>query len=506
MVRTLSIASALIGIALLLPGTVRARTWEVTGDTVNAGQRITNALLNAVDGDRIHIASPGTYIAPAGGWILKKSLEIYGDGVGNQIDPQATFLRPADDSNPVLVIQSDSASSSMLENLYIHDLQIGQNVWPGPTTLKSNSYGIYYSQGSSTKDLVTLRLERLFINGMANDGIHLDGDSRGITGVSMVKVVSTENAGSGLWIYHSSLVNVVDSYFSRNQMAGAKILGCGAARVMWSAFEENWKGTPDPGGGTVGHLTLAGSHGFLVHGCHFEEWDDRNGSAQDPLAMTAMYVYDCVGGQIGSCSFGNETLTTNSRAIFLGYTAPLTNIVIQPNVFSAVDIAIELQDTPTLNSCVIFPQAHFGQYGPGKVIVPEAVDLGHVVLPTTKHGFGGITAGIELPRLSVARRDSMAAPGSGGTRREGLFSYNNDVKALNYWDGSRWRQEVAFFPTTTAANAPPGGINLPAITSTTRDNMPTAFKTAGTLIFNSSTNELNYWNGSAWRAVTNKNP
>jgi hypothetical protein len=54
---------------------------------------------------------------------------------------------------------------------------------------------------------------------------------------------------------------------------------------------------------------------------------------------------------------------------------------------------------------------------------------------------------------------------------------------LNYRDSSRRRQEVAFFPTTTAANAPPGGINLPAITSTTRDNVPGAFKTPGTVIF-----------------------
>src|SRR5439155_617106 len=233
-------------------------------------------------------------------------------------------------SDPVFVLDVTGRTEN-LTNVYIHDLQITQPILPGP--IRSNAYGIKFVW-SGGLDLTALRLERLVIENMSNDGIHLDGSTRGITGVSIRQVLSTENAGHGVWINYSTLLNVVDCYFSRNQYSGATILACPGARVLWSAIEDNWRGTPNPSGGTVGHLTVANSDAFQVNGCHFEEWDDRNGNPQDPLAMTALYVYGPTqGGSITNNLFINDNLTANSRAVFLGYTASIAGVLIGSNEF-----------------------------------------------------------------------------------------------------------------------------------------------------------------------------
>ena len=56
------------------------------------------------DGDRIYfpyIAELGAgtpYTAPVGGWVITKSLEIYGDGPGNPANNLGTLLRPSSDT------------------------------------------------------------------------------------------------------------------------------------------------------------------------------------------------------------------------------------------------------------------------------------------------------------------------------------------------------------------------------------------------------------------------
>jgi hypothetical protein len=101
---------------------------------------------------------------------------------------------------------------------------------------------------------------------------------------------------------------------------------------------------------------------------------------------------------------------------------------------------------------------------------------------------------VRIPKLTAAERDSLS-----GTAVPGDVVYS--VDRLNHWDGGRWREDVAFFPMTTATNASPAGINYPALTTTQRDNIPTAFKTAGTLLYNTSTGQFNYWDGSSWKVV-----
>lgn len=101
---------------------------------------------------------------------------------------------------------------------------------------------------------------------------------------------------------------------------------------------------------------------------------------------------------------------------------------------------------------------------------------------------------LRLPKLTNVERDQIKL------KTAGDMVFNTD--RVDVFDGARWREQVAFFPGGATATAAPAGIDLPTITSAQRDSIPTAFKVKGALIYNSDTNKLNFWNGSAWRVVT----
>jgi hypothetical protein len=111
-----------------------------------------------------------------------------------------------------------------------------------------------------------------------------------------------------------------------------------------------------------------------------------------------------------------------------------------------------------------------------------------------------VPSGINYPAITATNRDSVPS----AFRTEGAHLYNSTSDQMNYFDGTRWREQVAYFPGGATATAVAAGINLPQVTSTARDSIPTAFKVKGALIYNSTTDKLNFWNGSAWRVVDDK--
>src|SRR5262249_40976298 len=107
-------------LTLALVGKAQGTTYEVTtGSQLNAllGKRDTTG--TAVNGDRIHIIAGGTYIAPAHGWQIRKSLEIYGDGQGPQNMSAGTFtlLQPHDSNDRVLELNTSGETASTIENI-----------------------------------------------------------------------------------------------------------------------------------------------------------------------------------------------------------------------------------------------------------------------------------------------------------------------------------------------------------------------------------------------------
>ena len=502
----------ILGLAALLStgiaSAVMARTIEVprcaTGNCpngVNEYSTIDSALIAAQDGDRIHI-SAGTYTAPSGGWQITKSIEFYGDGSGDKAGG-TTRLKAAGTppSGPVVVLYPNTVSGSAnLEGVYIHDLQIRQD--SKPNSLISGQYGITWTQ-SGTNMIEELRLARLYIANMGDDGINLIGVSNGgsstyVVSCSIQDVEVMDCLGHGMQLYQCTGTYLLGCYAHRNGLTGCFAAGSEGFRSIASAFEAN-----DLSGQGKPQLQIDSCHGFLVEGCHFEEFDDGGPGA--------IRLDQDFGGYIGGCIFANAS-GTNARGIFLSNAgvspaAPSSDITIGPNAWQRVNTLIEFDDTDSIRACTVMPQSVWSSTGvASKIVVPEAVDRGNIVYPHTSNT-SNLTAGIVLPRLSGSKRDAMVAASSGGTRREGLTVYNDAAKALNYYNGSVWTTVPSYFPTkSSSTNAPAGGIAFPLVASTTRDSLPGTFKVEGAVIYNKTTHEFNYWNGSVWRGLSTKNP
>jgi hypothetical protein len=147
-------------------------------------------------------------LAPPGGWRIKRSIELFGDGAGRAVfqDPKhtsSTMLRPASTRDPVLVLDlSEVPTRQSLWNVFLHDLQIGQIV-NVPAPLSPMSDGIQLKIVDE-KTVCNLRLARLFVYAMGNDGIHLEGKDGTYdpVGVTIEDCVSSYNSRHGLLALH----------------------------------------------------------------------------------------------------------------------------------------------------------------------------------------------------------------------------------------------------------------------------------------------------------------
>ena len=507
---------ALIAVGLAFPLEAGATTYEVTRagqlDTLIGTPRLQGS---ACVGDRIHIHRGAPYVGPKGGWRITRPLEIYGDGPGDLFGGVAscshensTWLQPAGTSDPVLVIDISGfgKSGSAFLNLSIHDLWIAQNATGNPASVPAdpNSQGVRYVGPQSEKGLVNTHFARVNVAWMGGDGFHLEGTNTGngaIERVTFDDCQSDYNRGAGLLILNAIGPRVVGGRYRTNGRAGISLLSCNDPQLYNVLLEEN---QAEARGYSDAQLYLECPIGFSVVGCHFENFAGRSslprGSNQ---RRTAIGVTAGQGGYIGSNYIGNDFATSGSRGIYIWH-GDDRDIVIGPNRWTATDSLIVVANLPTITSCVVMPQAISLSLGlAGLIVVPEDPDRGHLVMPATRPDSLGVTAGIALPRLTPKARDAMTSLPNGGTRREGLVIYNDGDKRLNHWDGKRWVRDAAFFPASSQANAEPAGLSLPAaLTSTTRDQIPAEFKVKGALIFNTTTNKLNFWDGTSWKEIS----
>lgn len=427
----------------LSASTVFSRTYEVGScSTCNCflGNCATldSALVYVQDGDRIHM-SAGTYVAPSGGWHITKSIELFGDGAGDKAGGATRLMPNAPGGTPagaVIVLEPNTVSGSAdLENVNIHDLQLlGQT--NRPTSAISGQYGITWQQ-SGGKSIEDLRLSRLYIGNMGDDGINLKGVGSTFVVVADINDVEVMDClGDGIELYQCTATNLIGDDFHRCDLTGGNIGGCEGIRIIGSTFEDNDLASPNQG---KAMLQVDSSHGFVVQGCHFEQFDHG--------AALAIRVDNDLGGYIGSCLFSNPTATT-SRGIWLSDSGtnpanPVTGIVIGPNAWQLVDTLVTCSNSDSIRSCTVFPQSVWTSTGvASRIQIPEAVDRGNVIYAATS-STSSLTAGVALPRLSATKRDAMTAVGSGGTRREGLLIYDNTARRMEHWDGRKWLAENA---------------------------------------------------------------
>jgi uncharacterized protein (TIGR02145 family) len=124
--------------------------------------------------------------------------------------------------------------------------------------------------------------------------------------------------------------------------------------------------------------------------------------------------------------------------------------------------------------------------------------------------------GFLFPRLTEAERNALPSPA------KGLLIYNTTSSLFNYFDGSHWLQvETSSVSFSTGTTRPGGGISLnpapdiPPDSSAMLDvndhsrgilipRTTTTLVTApakGLMIYNSSTNYLNYYDGTKWKGL-----
>ena len=456
------------------------------------------AISAASAGDRIYIKK-GTYTAPSGGYVISKPLEIFGDGPGGAVfaGTPGTLLRGALGSHdPVIKIDVDGNPDVTLRNIYIHDLQITQVINGGiPAPFDTLNSGVYCKITSSSKNLGYFHLARLFIYGMGGDGIHLEG----LDGDHNPQVVTIEdctadfNSNNGLYLLYSNGTAIRGGDFGGNYHKGIHASQCPYITIVEAVAESNeHTGTGVSTDNFVpSQVFLEGCPGFLMSGCDIEGFTNGGTGSLVGVAVNSL------GGYIGSNAFFDNSALTGSTGIYIGYTSQ--GMTVGPNQFTHVDKMIEVANNTDVKSCFIYPQVvpSYSTNG-NKIIIPEAADRGHVVMPSTTSGTSNLTAGIEFPRLAGATRDGMTAASSGGTRREGLVLYNDAAKKLNFWDGSQWRENVVYLPRTTGYNSPTAGIVFPSIAASTRDSIPSSVRPTGSVVYNSGVSRLNHWDGTRW--------
>lgn len=298
------------------------------------------ALAAARDGDRVYFPSPGPYPAPPGGWRIARSLEIFGDGPGNETVAGASSIVP-DSAGNAFVLDSTVA----LSNLHIHDLLVVRR-----GNAPGNRAAIRLRMpDAGTHTLSGLHLERVAFVNLAHDAIALDGGARNaVLLVSLVDCEVNTCGGSGVVLRHTTTTYLLGGYYHDCRGFGLYAEASGGLRLLGTAFEHNQ--LAGISNDYDAQLRLKLCHGFTVLGCHFEEFSD---SARP--ARTAITVERCLGGQVSSTLFvKNGAGVPGSRGVFI--LGGSRDIDVGTNSWTLVDTLVSVRGTDENPDCDVREQ------------------------------------------------------------------------------------------------------------------------------------------------------
>lgn len=390
---------------------------------------VQSALDACSDGDRLHLparrvdGAPAPYRAPRGGWIVRTSVEIYGDGMGLAGDHSGTSVTPFSLSDPVFVLKPP------LRHLYMHDLKIRND--RTPQRRHPGNHGVTCTTEPGEK-ATNITVERVLLSNLGDDAFHFEAANASDAAIIFLRIKDCEasnNGGSGLYVRNAVSTIVDGGYFAGNMNFGAYVETSGGTDFRSVAFEGNNKAPVDEASTDFDvQLRLKSSHAFTIDGCHFETFDE------DPrlgVRKTAVTVEECYGGRISASTFGNDTTVPGSRGIFI--VSGSKAIHVGPNHWSHVEKLVEIRPDDRNTNCVIMPQAvqHYDPAHPPRVVIPDEDRAGNFAFMPT-FPTSNVGAGVLLPRTTTAMRDSMEG-------RSGLVVYNSDEGRLNVHDGRAWQ-------------------------------------------------------------------
>ena len=308
------------------------------------------AIEAATEGDRVYFPGVRNYDAPAAGWQITKSLELFGDGCGSGNGNDGTVLRS--DPNPTnAVFVLNAAASGDLSQVYVHDLCITP---PGPA--RSSKEGIRLVSGPVAK-LSELRLERVVIRKM-DVGLSLQGANAtagAVVGVAIYDSTFADCAKQGVLLQTAYAVECVRSSFVGNQLHGLKILS-EEISLLGCVFEDNCgaggdaqlSAYDDDNIPPIEEVTI-----FRADACVFRR---RNANH----LLTGIRLRRVKGGTcIGGCTF--EQLVGTPVDVGIEFAAaPLGDsrgaVVVLPNRFAGVASAVVCSGASDFPGLTILPQ------------------------------------------------------------------------------------------------------------------------------------------------------
>jgi len=327
----------------------------------------------AADGDRIYLpALRSKYRAPfGGGFKIKKSLEIFGDGPGANDDDTGTTIEPASSSDDVFQIDSTSLP---IASVFIHDLKIKSS---SPST--KGRYGITCVTGPHA--IESIRIERVGVFDLGEDlaehGFDFDGGTAYIGRVSIVASGARGCAGLGLLLEKVQHARVVNCNINGNLGGGALGIESGAAFYA-SGLDDN----ATDAGATRGQLGFSNCQIARVDACHFENFDKPGGDERRRIACDI----DSSGGGavLGGNSFGIRNPPAVDATGILVRASGNGPVTILPNRLKRVKNMVVVDSGAA--DCVVLPQLD-DQRGPldqGTITLPGPPNDGLIGSPTIR--------------------------------------------------------------------------------------------------------------------------
>lgn len=333
---------------------------------------LNEAIVAAEPGDRIYVPGVRRWVAPGpSGFVITKSLEIFGDGPGTPGQEDGTTFVPS--TSDVFTITSEIGD---IGSVHLHDFKIKN------TGANDGANGIRCVTPEFSID--SLRLERVTVLSLKNNGFLIDVTDLRLRSFEMTSCLAIDNDGLGLFLKNVKHARLVNSFFSSNKLGGVYSEG-NCVAIYAAGMEQNASDLA----AIQGQLEIRSCPIARLDACHFELF------AQGPDGGSARSVAcDIVDGGgaivIGGCYFtlGNASTFGASVRMQAGVEGPVTLL---PNRHTRVKTLSKVVSSSTTG--VLLPQFDDGANG------TSMGNVGDIEVPASP--LGGMIGCPSLRRVGV---------------------------------------------------------------------------------------------------------
>lgn len=385
---------------------------------------VTKAISVAATGDRVYIPGVRNFEAPPNGWIVDKSLEIFGDGPGGSLaGGTGTTLSPSSIQGvpgagyDVFVLTLPQVGS--IENVYIHDLAI---LCPAG---RSGRDGIRFYPDIPDIKLSACRLEHLRLENLGACGVRLGKTSiwparpNDVVSLWMSDVGVDGCGGVGIDIQNAYVGELVRVRCAGNLREGLRSTN-GGLIYQACTFEANKVG----GDASVkAEMVVVGGYFSRIDACQFK---DFAGSGTG----VGLQLQDPVTAMISGCDFTLSTSGLSATGLELvSPTASAGAVAIFVNRFNNCGTGIRAADS--FRALTVMPQSCPTNV---QMVLPSAASSSPFGEPSRGIASG---AGLMLP-AGVTGTDPQLPTNPTSNVQRGTLYYSVDDNVVRVRLGSEW--------------------------------------------------------------------